>query len=268
MSVQTTDTVLDRILATKRKELAAYKADLDPAQLADAVAAADAPRGFAQALAVKHPRAVIAEIKKASPSRGLIREDFDVAWLAERYEAGGAACLSVLTDRDYFQGDNDFLALARNACHLPVLRKDFMIDAIQVDQSRALGADCILLIAAALSTDLMADLAGRANELGMDVLAEVHTAAELERVLTLPESTILGINNRDLKTFDTTLETSFTLRDQVAGDRLLVSESGLFTPADIARLSAADFGAFLIGESFMRQADPAQALHALLKDNA
>ena len=264
MSVQTTDTVLDRILATKRDEIATYRAGLDTARLADEIAAADTPRGFAAALAAKSPRAVIAEIKKASPSKGLIREDFDVAWLAERYAAGGAACLSVLTDRDYFQGDNDFLAQARNACDLPVLRKDFMIDPIQIDQSRALGADCILLIAAALSTDLMAELAGRARELGMDVLAEVHTRDELDRVLALPNDTILGINNRDLKTFKTTLATSFALREHVAPTRLLVSESGIFTHEDMTRLATADFGAFLIGESFMRQPDPAAALRALL----
>ncbi|MES1924819.1 indole-3-glycerol phosphate synthase TrpC [Salinisphaera sp. T31B1] len=264
MRIQTTDTVLDRILARKREEVAAFVDATDPAALADDVAAAPAPRGFAAALSARAPTAVIAEIKKASPSKGLIREDFDIAWLAERYAAGGAACLSVLTDRDFFSGDNDFLAIARNACDLPVLRKDFMIDPIQIDQSRALGADCILLIAAALSTDLMAELADRAFGLGMDVLAEVHDAAELERVLTLPEATILGINNRDLKTFDTTLETSLALRARVTGDRLLVSESGIHTPADLARLSDADFGAFLIGESFMRAADPGHALAALI----
>ncbi|RJS93537.1 indole-3-glycerol phosphate synthase TrpC [Salinisphaera sp. Q1T1-3] len=264
MSIQTTDTVLDRILATKREELAAYRRQLDTGRLAAAIESADAPRGFAAALSARHPKAVIAEIKKASPSRGLIREDFDVAWLAERYEAGGAACLSVLTDRDYFQGDDTFLALARNACDLPVLRKDFMIDPIQIDQSRALGADCILLIVAALSDDLMQTLAARAVELGMDVLAEVHTAAELDRVLALPSRTILGINNRDLKTFETTLDVSRTLRTRIPDGRLLVSESGIFTPDDIARLTAIDFGAFLVGESFMRQPDPGAALQRLM----
>lgn len=264
MSIQTTDTILDRILVRKREEIANFRADLDPARLAEAVAAASPTRGFAAALEARRPRSVIAEIKKASPSRGLIREDFDVAWLAERYAAGGAACLSVLTDRDYFQGDNSFLGLARDACDLPVLRKDFMIDPIQIDQSRALGADCILLIAAALSTDLMQALAGRAFELGMDVLAEVHDAEELERVLTLPEATILGINNRDLHTFETSLEVSRRLREHVTDNRLLVSESGIFTPDDRIGLADAGFGAFLVGESFMRQPDPGEAVARLL----
>ncbi|GAB3676596.1 indole-3-glycerol phosphate synthase TrpC [Salinisphaera aquimarina] len=264
MSVQTTDTILDRILARKREEIDLFSAATSSAQLADAVAAADAPRGFAAALRAKTPHAVIAEIKKASPSKGLIREDFDVAWLAERYAAGGAACLSVLTDRDFFQGDNDFLARAREACPLPVLRKDFIIDPIQIEQSRALGADCILLIAAALSTDLMMELAERAFALGMDVLAEVHDAEELERTLTLPGQTILGINNRDLKTFETTLDTSIELRHGIDPERLLVSESGIHTPIDIARLANAGFGAFLIGESFMRTPDPGQALASLI----
>ncbi|KEZ76510.1 indole-3-glycerol phosphate synthase TrpC [Salinisphaera hydrothermalis] len=264
MSIQTTHTILDRILARKREEIAAFRASTDDQALADAVATADAPRGFATALEAKRPQSVIAEIKKASPSKGLIREDFDVAWLAERYAAGGAACLSVLTDRDYFQGDDAFLGRARGACGLPVLRKDFMIDPIQIDQSRALGADCILLIAAALSTDLMHELAGRAFELGMDVLAEVHNAEELSRALTLPEGTILGINNRDLHTFDTTLDVSLQLRKQITGNRLLVSESGIFTRDDRVHLAEAGFGAFLVGESFMRQPDPGEALSRLI----
>jgi len=264
MSIQTTDTILDRILARKREEVADFRSRTDTARLADAVASAPPTRGFAGALAAKTPRAVIAEIKKASPSKGLIREDFDVAWLAQRYEAGGAACLSVLTDRDYFQGDDDFLALARNACALPVLRKDFMIDPVQIDQSRALGADCILLIAAALSTDLMAELADRAFALGMDVLAEVHNADELARVLTLPESTILGINNRDLHTFEITLDTSLTLHKQVDDSRILVSESGIYTQDDLRLLSDAGFGTFLVGESFMRERDPGEAVLRLI----
>ncbi|MES1947205.1 Indole-3-glycerol-phosphate synthase [Salinisphaera sp. C84B14] len=264
MSIRTTDTILDRILARKVEEIAAFRAQTSRAELDAAVARAFAPRSFADALRAKAPQAVIAEIKKASPSKGLIREDFDVAWLAERYAAGGAACLSVLTDHDFFQGDNDFLALARQACDLPVLRKDFMIDAIQVDQARAMGADCILLIAAALTTELMTELAERAFELGMDVLAEVHDSEELERALELPERTILGINNRDLHTFETTLDTSIDLRDTIPADRLVVSESGIHTPADLARLADVGFGAFLIGESFMREPDPGAALATLL----
>jgi indole-3-glycerol phosphate synthase len=264
MSVHTTNTILDRILARKHEEIAAFRATTSGTELAAAIESAPPPRGFAAALRAKAPRAVIAEIKKTSPSKGLIREDFDVAWLAERYAAGGAACLSVLTDRDFFQGDNDFLMIARQACDLPVLRKDFMIDPIQVDQARAMGADCILLIAAALSTDLMQTLAARASELGMDVLAEVHNAEELARTLELPADTILGINNRDLHSFETTLDVSLALRDSIAGDRVLVSESGIHTAADLRRLAAAGFGAFLIGESFMRVPDPGAAIATLI----
>lgn len=264
MSIQTTDTILDRILARKRAEVAAFRASAEADRLSSALAAAAPPRGFAAALRARARQAVIAEIKKASPSRGLIRADFDVAWLASRYAAGGAACLSVLTDRDFFQGNDRFLGIARDACELPVLRKDFIIDPIQIDQSRALGADCILLIAAALSTESMARLAGRAFELCMDVLAEVHDAAELERVLTLPEATIVGVNNRDLHSFDTDLETSLVLRDRVADERLLVSESGIHTRDQLTRLSAAGYGAFLVGESFMRAPDPGGAVAELL----
>ena len=264
MSVHTTNTILDRILARKHEEIAAFRATTSGTELAAAIESAPPPRGFAAALRAKAPRAVIAEIKKTSPSKGLIREDFDVAWLAERYAAGGAACLSVLTDRDFFQGGNDFLRVARQACDLPVLRKDFMIDPIQVDQARAMGADCILLIAAALSTDLMQTLAARASELGMDVLAEVHNAEELARTLELPADTILGINNRDLHSFETTLDVSLALRDSIAGDRVLVSESGIHTAADLRRLAAAGFGAFLIGESFMRVPDPGAAIATLI----
>ena len=264
MTTRITDTILDRILERKREEITAFKAATSRTALDQAIAAAATPRGFADALRARAPRAVIAEIKKASPSKGLIRDDFDVAWLARRYAAGGAACLSVLTDRDFFSGDNDFLAVARSACTLPVLRKDFVIDPIQVDQSRALGADCILLIAAALATDTMIELANRAFELGMDVLAEVHNTVELERTLELPRNTILGINNRDLKTFDTTLETSRSLRAQLPDDRLLVSESGIHTRTDLNYLAEHGFGAFLIGESCMRQPDPGQALADLI----
>ena len=265
MSVQATGTILDRILDRKREEIETFRAATSAEALAAAVAAAPAPRGFAAALRARAPRAVIAEIKKASPSKGLIREDFDVAWLAARYAAGGAACLSVLTDRDHFQGDDSFLAVAREACDLPVLRKDFIVDPIQVDQSRALGADCILLIAAALTGDRMAALADRAFALGMDVLAEVHDAAELERALALPEATILGINNRDLKTFETTLETSVALCARIPADRLLVSESGIHVRNDVNRLAEHNFAAFLIGESFMRAPDPGRALADLIR---
>lgn len=255
-------TMLDRILAAKRVEVTALKHR--QAAFKEAVGTAGAPRGFAAALRAKSPRAAIAEIKKASPSKGLIREDFDPVWLAERYAAGGAACLSVLTDREFFQGDAGYLIRARGACALPVLRKDFIVDEIQILQARALGADCILLIAAALDDAAMQALARRAFDLGMDVLAEVHNTAELTRVLELPPEAIIGINNRDLNTFETALETSIALRERVPADRLLVSESGIHTAADIQRLAAHDIGAFLIGESCMRQPDPGRALARLL----
>lgn len=255
-------TILDKILAVKRDEVAALQARRN--ELKAGLTAVEPPRGFAAALRARAPRAVIAEIKRASPSKGLIRDDFDVAWLASRYAAGGAACLSVLTDQRFFQGEAGYLAQARAACTLPVLRKDFIIDPIQVVEARTLGADCILLIAAALDDDMMLKLAQQAFDLGMDVLAEVHNAAELARVLHLPQDTILGINNRDLNTFDTTLETSFALREHVPAERLLVSESGIYTGADIEQLHAHDIGVFLIGESFMRQPDPGVAVADLI----
>lgn len=256
-------TILDTILETKRAEVAALKARRR--ELEAALTEVEPPRGFAAALRARAPRGVIAEIKRASPSKGLIREDFDVAWLASRYAASGAACLSVLTDSEFFQGDNDFLARARAACTLPVLRKDFIIDAVQVTEARALGADCILLIAAALDDDSLQALAAQAFDLGMDVLAEVHDGDELRRVLELPQDTILGINNRDLNTFHTTLETSIALRARVPAQRLLVSESGIHTDADIRTLAEHDIGAFLIGESCMRQPDPGATLADLIR---
>lgn len=256
------NTILDKIIAVKREEITALKPRRS--ELEAATIDAEPPRGFAAALRERSPRAVIAEIKRASPSKGLIRENFDVAWLASRYAAGGAACLSVLTDEQFFQGSTDYLAQARGACTLPVLRKDFIIDPIQVIEARALGADCILLIAAALDDDSMHNLATTAFDLGMDVLAEVHSGDELKRVLELPQDTIIGINNRDLNTFRTTLDTCIGLRAQVPASRLLVGESGIHTAADIRHLAAHDIGAFLIGESFMHQDDPGDALKQLL----
>ncbi|HLQ86047.1 MAG TPA: indole-3-glycerol phosphate synthase TrpC [Salinisphaeraceae bacterium] len=254
--------ILDKILAVKRDEVDALQARR--AQIQAASNRMEPPRGFAAALRSRLPRAVIAEIKRASPSKGLIREDFDVAWLARRYAAGGAACLSVLTDRQFFQGEADYLAQARAACTLPVLRKDFIIDPLQVIEARMLGADCILLIAAALDDDNMQALARQAFDLGMDVLAEVHDATELQRVLQLPQDTIIGINNRNLNTFATTLDTSMALRTQVPAERLLISESGIYSAADIRQLAEHEIGAFLIGESFMRAPDPGTALAELL----
>lgn len=259
--------ILDKILAKKREELEALHASADPDVLARQVAAAAPPRGFAKALrahASDNGIAVIAEIKKASPSKGLIRADFDPAALARAYADGGAACLSVLTDRHFFQGAPEYLQNARDACSLPALRKDFIIDALQITEARVLGADCILLIAAALDDADMRTLADKALDMGMDVLAEVHNGDELARVLRLDNRCIIGINNRDLSTFHTTLETTVALREQVPDGRLLVSESGIHTRTDIQRLRAADVTAFLVGESLMRQPDPGQAVRQLL----
>ncbi len=262
--------ILEKILARKREEVAVGSRARPEAALRAALADAPAPRGFARAirdrLRLGQP-AVIAEIKKASPSKGLIRADFDPAFLAQDYAHGGAACLSVLTDRDFFQGAPEHLGAARAACELPVLRKDFMVDPWQIDESRVLGADCILLIVAALADGLMQQLAERALALGMDVLVEVHDAAELARALRLEGDAgrlLLGINNRNLRTFETTLDTTLQLVEQVPSDRTVVSESGIFTPADIARLRAAGVNAFLVGESLMRQPGPGEALRQLL----
>ncbi|MEQ8799912.1 MAG: indole-3-glycerol phosphate synthase TrpC [Salinisphaeraceae bacterium] len=256
--------VLTRILATKRAEIAALPAaDV----LAEQAAAAPAPRGFARQLhqaADARGMAVIAEIKKASPSKGVIREDFDPAWLAGCYADGGAACLSVLTDREYFQGAPEYLAAARAACDLPVLRKDFVIDSRQVLEARAMGADAVLLIVAALDDADLRALSVQALDLGMDVLVEAHDGEELARALTLDERCLLGINNRDLRTFHTSLDVSIALRDTVPADRLLISESGIHTRDDLARLRRADIRAVLIGESLMRQPDPGHALAGLL----
>lgn len=255
--------ILDKIVAHKRQELISYPA---LAMLQSRAQAADAPRGFQAALATQVAAgraAVIAEIKKASPSKGLIRADFNPTELARSYAAGGASCLSVLTDRHFFQGAAEYLQQARAACTLPVLRKDFTIDARQVYEARALGADCILLIVAALADAQLAELEAAAMETGMDVLVEVHDAAELERALKL-ETRLLGINNRNLRTFETALETTLALRTQVPDDYLLVTESGIYTAADVQRMRQANIHAFLVGESLMRAADPGAALTTLI----
>src|SRR5580658_1764269 len=263
-----TDTFLSTILATTRVTLDAAKADVPLAEL-ERRAAEHHPRGWAAALrreAAQGP-AVIAEIKKASPSKGLIRAAFDPAWLARRYAAGGATALSVLTDEPYFQGSLRNLELASQAVNLPCLRKDFTVDEYQILEARANRADAILLIAAALTSDEMKRFAQTAHDHALDVLVEVHTADELNRVLdALGDSgaDAIGVNNRDLKTFEVRLETSLTLIDRIPASAVRVAESGISTADDLARLRSAGFDAFLIGESLMRQPDPGDALAALL----
>ncbi|GAA4999879.1 indole-3-glycerol phosphate synthase TrpC [Pseudoluteimonas lycopersici] len=257
--------VLARILARKREEVAERRARVPLAELESRIADAPPVRGFAHAIKARIARgeaAVIAEVKKASPSKGVIRADFDPASIARSYEAGGAACLSVLTDVDFFQGADEYLVAAREACSLPVLRKDFIVDEYQLHEARALGADCVLLIAAALDDARLADFAALAADLGLDALAEVHDDAELERVLRLPLP-LVGINNRDLRTFDVSLDTTLALKDAIPDDRVLVTESGIATPADVARMRVAGVHAFLVGEAFMRADDPGAALRGL-----
>lgn len=258
--------VLTRILATKREEVAAKKAQHGDDVIAVHARSMPAPRDFAGALRLRvanqHP-AVIAEIKRASPSKGLIREDFDVAALAQSYQQGGAACLSVLTDTPYFQGADGFLITAKKACDLPVLRKDFLIDPWQVHESRSLGADCILLIVSALDDERLHQMAELALDYGMSVLVETHDADELTRALTLPKDVLIGVNNRDLKTFEVDLHNSIRLREQLPTGRWLIAESGIHTQDDVAVLRDAGIHSYLIGERLMRADDPGAALRDL-----
>ncbi|KFN43221.1 indole-3-glycerol phosphate synthase TrpC [Arenimonas oryziterrae] len=254
--------ILQAILARKVEEIRERAARVPLPELSARCADLPATRGFAAALqariAAGRP-AVIAEIKKASPSKGVIRPDFHPAQIAASYERGGAACLSVLTDVDFFQGADAYLQQARAACALPVLRKDFTIDPYQVYEARTLGADCILLIVSALGDASLAELSHLALDLGMDVLVEVHDIDELERTLQIP-APLVGINNRNLRTFEVTLDTTLAMRSAVPKDRLLVTESGIFTPADVALMRANDVHAFLVGEAFMRAPDPGAEL--------
>ena len=258
-------TILDTILARKREEVAARRERTSLFELKARAASAPPLRGFADAVAAKiaaGQAAVIAEVKKASPSKGVIRADFDPAAIARSYAAGGAACLSVLTDVDFFQGADEYLVAARDACALPVLRKDFIVDAYQLYEARVLGADCVLLIAAALDDAQLSEYAFIADELGMDVLVEVHDLDELERALPIP-ARLLGINNRNLKTFEVSLQTTLELKVAVPADRVLVTESGILARADVALMRDNAIHAFLVGEAFMRQPDPGTALRAL-----
>jgi len=257
--------ILERIVAVKREEIAAARAVRDLPSLRAEAEARGGVRDFEAALRGKllaGRAAVIAEVKKASPSKGVLREQFVPAEIAASYERGGAACLSVLTDAQFFQGSAVFLQQARDACSLPVLRKDFIVDAYQVFEARAMGADCILLIAACLDDAAMADLEAQALTLGMAVLVEVHDGAELERALRL-RTPLVGINNRNLRSFEVSLDTTLSLLRQVPPNRLLVTESGILAPADVQRMRAAGVNAFLVGEAFMRAPDPGAALAAL-----
>ncbi len=257
--------ILEKILAVKREEVAAAKQREPLTELRARAQATDKPRDFLGALRSKIAAglpAVIAEVKKASPSRGVLRPDFDSVAIAKSYARHGAACLSVLTDRQFFMGTPEYLVQARAVSGLPVLRKDFLLEPYQVYEARAMGADCILLIVAALDDAVMRDLEQAASELGMTVLVEVHDGGELDRALRL-KTPLLGINNRDLRTFETRLETTLSLLERIPADRLVITESGIVAPADVKRMRAAGVNAFLVGEAFMRAPDPGAELAKL-----
>ncbi|MBE0464775.1 MAG: indole-3-glycerol phosphate synthase TrpC [Halomonadaceae bacterium] len=265
MTQQTTPTILTRILARKDQEVAERQQAVSEADLLALAEKQSAPRGFINALnqriAAGDP-AIIAEVKKASPSKGVIREEFHPADIAKSYAQGGAACLSVLTDADFFQGHEDYLIAARDVCELPVIRKDFITHGYQVSEARAIGADCILLIVAALDDTQLRDLHQQANQLGMDVLVEVHDAEELNRALKL-DLALVGINNRNLHTFDTSLNTTLDLLAQIPDNVTVITESGIHTRDDVQLMRDHRVNGFLVGEAFMRQPDPGQALKNL-----
>lgn len=257
--------ILRRILARKAEEIDARNRRVSLQALVERVASAAPPRGFTDSLRGKLAAgrsAVIAEIKKASPSRGILREDFDPALIAASYARAGAACLSVLTDVDFFKGDDSYLQQARAACSLPVLRKDFVIDPYQVYEARVLGADCILLIVAALGDAMLRELYQLATHLGMDALIEVHDRQELDRALAIP-APMIGINNRDLRSFETRLDVTLGFLDRITDGRIVVTESGIHTVADVALMRARGVNAFLVGEAFMQAADPGEKLAEL-----
>ncbi|MGO1500189.1 MAG: indole-3-glycerol phosphate synthase TrpC [Marinobacter sp.] len=260
-----TPTILRKIVARKWQEIESRKRAKSLEDLKAQSGDQPETRGFTSALRQRIEAgtpAVIAEIKKASPSKGILRDPFNPAEIAESYEAGGAACLSVLTDHDFFQGHEDYLIAARNACGLPVIRKDFMVAPYQVYEARTIGADCILLIAACLSKDQMQELEGIAHEIGLDVLVEVHNGEELDDALTL-STPLIGINNRDLHSFDVSLETTFNLHQRIGADRLAITESGIMTRADVEAMTGHGIYGFLVGESFMRAPAPGEKLQEL-----
>ncbi|MCG8312986.1 MAG: indole-3-glycerol phosphate synthase TrpC [Pseudomonadales bacterium] len=260
-----TPTVLKKIVDRKFEEIKERRAEHSEQRLLEVAQSADKPRGFVAAMEAKLSQAipaVIAEVKKASPSKGVIRADFDPVAIARSYDSAGAACMSVLTDRDFFQGHEDYLMAARNACSLPVIRKDFIVDTYQIAEARAINADCILLIVACLEDRQMKDLADCAVELGMDVLVEVHDGNELERALKL-DTRLIGINNRNLHNFETSLNTTYSLISQVPNDRIIVTESGIHNAEDVKSMQNHGVNSFLVGEAFMREQDPGQSLKSL-----
>lgn len=263
-------TVLEKILARKAEEVADRKARISLSEQQAAASSASPARGFAEALLQRQRNkqaAVIAEVKKASPSKGIIREAFYPAEIATSYEAGGATCLSVLTDVDFFQGADHYLQQAREACSLPVIRKDFMIDPYQIYEARALGADCVLLIVSALEDSMMVELAGAAKDAGLDVLVEVHDGDELERALKHLDTPLIGVNNRNLHTFDVSLETTLDLLPRIPPDRMVITESGILNRADVELMEINNVYGFLVGEAFMRAEHPGDELARLFFPN-